>query len=417
MKCFVFLLFSVSFQETVAQEFPYPIHFDLPKSHLHEVTNFDLTKDVHPPAGKQFRVAVLTAGSIRSFAYVEKSWKRYLIEPWKKSLSIFAHAIGLPHCQISKVGLELLHDICTEYEISYSQAALLPYHEIVPRIPGYYYRFKEYMAQFSPTMSRGNYFDMHARRHRVYEMAANYALRNGFEWDLVMFLRLDIAFYAPRLELWQWYSLLQNYNNGTTKGSTELARGTEKEKRTIHSQPGVLIPNSCNFHGVCDRIAIGLPAQMAIYFKKDFVFEVLDWTVDEVPETHQLYYPKSYMRSNGNSEHILECWFLMNNLTQLFFAKPQPLVFVTVRSVHASSYCALSRDDYVKHYPTYDFIFDPDKTTANSDLTRPASDLDLISSSEQRCGGRMSHLNSTLACMHSGCQCGSWGRRRSRRRR
>jgi hypothetical protein len=378
-----------------AQNFPYPIHFDLPESHLHVVKNSDLTHENHPPSG-QFRVAVLTAGSIRSFGYVEKSWKRYLIEPWKKSLSIFAHAIGLPHCQISKIGLELLHDVCTEYEISYSQAALLPYHEVVPRIPGYYSRFKEYMAQFSPTMSRGNYFDMHARRHRVYEMAANYALRNGFEWDLIMFVRLDIAFYAPRLELWQWFHLLQNYNNGTDG----------------INQPGILIPNSCNFHGVCDRIAIGLPKQMEIYFKKDFVFDVLEWTVDEVPETHQLYYPKSYMRANGNSEHILECWFLMNNLTQLYFEKPQPLVFVTVRSVHASAYCALSRDDYVQHYPTFDFIFDPDKTTANSDLTRPASDFDLVANSEQRCGARMSRVNSTLACMHSSCQCGTWGRRR-----
>lgn len=393
----VILLLLISCQEMATQTFPYPIHFDLPESHLHVVTQSELPQDgSHPPAGTPFRVALLTAGSMRSFSYVEKSWKRYLLEPWKKYLSIFAHAIGLPHCQISKVGLELLHDIATEYEISYSQAALLPYHEVAPRLPGHYYRFKEYMAQFSPTMSRGNYFDMHARRHRVYEMAMNYALRSGFEWDLIMFVRLDIAFYAPRLELFQWYHLLQSHNNGTNR----------------MNMPGILIPNSCNFHGVCDRLAVGLPDQMKIYFKKDFVFDVLDWSVEEVPETHQLYYPKSYMRSNGNSEHILECWFLMNNLTQLYFAKPQPLAFVTVRSAHASSYCALSRDDYVKHYPTYDFIFDPDKTTANGDLTRPASEFDLIANSEQRCGGRMSHLNSTLACMHSGCQCGIWGRRR-----
>jgi hypothetical protein len=390
------LFFFFSCHEAVSQTFPYPINFDLPPSHLTRLSNYDrLPKD--PPTGTDFRVAVMTAGSIRSFGFVEKSWRRYLFDPWKKHLSLFAHAIGMPHCAISKVGVELLHELSTEYEISYSQAALLPYHEVVSRLPGYYLRFKEYMAQFGPTMERGNYFDMHARRHRVYEMAKNYALRHDFQWDMMIFLRLDLAFYAPRLELFQWHQLLLQHSNSSS--------GTS-------SSGGIIIPNSCNFHGVCDRIAIGLPQQMALYFEPDLVFKVLDWSLELVPDTHDLYYPKSFMRSNGNSEHLLECWFLMSNLTQLFFPKPQPLIFLTVRSAHASAYCRLSRDDYVKHYPAKEFVFDPDKTTANSDLTRQAGDFDLVANSEQRCGAKMARMNSTLACLHSACRCGVWGRRR-----
>jgi hypothetical protein len=392
----VFVLFFFC-PEINSQTFPYPIHFDLPESHLSRVSKYDhFPKD--PPSGTHFRVAVMTAGSIRSFGFVEKSWKRYLLDPWKKHIFLFAHAIGLPHCAISKIGVELLHELCTEYEISYSQAALLPYHEVVRRIPGHYLRFKEYMAQFGPTMERGNYFDMHARRHRVYEMAMNHALRHDFQWDLMIFLRLDLAFYAPRLELFQWHQFLVERNSSTSSQDSS-------------SSGGIIIPHSCNFHGVCDRIAIGLPQQMALYFEKDLVFKVLDWSLELVPETHDLYYPKSYMRSNGNSEHLLECWFLMSNLTQFIFPKPQPIVFVTVRSAHASAYCRLSRDDYVQRYPAEAFIFDPDKTTANGDLTRQAGEFDLIANSEQRCGAKMSHVNSTLACLHSACRCGVWGRR------
>jgi hypothetical protein len=302
-------------------------------------------------------------------------------------------AVATPHCPVAKLGVELLQTLCTEFEVSYSAAPLLPYRDLVRRLPGYYLRFKEYMAQFGLDMRRGNYFDMHDRRNRAYEMARRHAEINNFEWDLIAFVRLDSAFYSPKVDFFKIHTALTEFNST--------------------GQRGIWIPPACNFHGVCDRLAIGLPQNMELYFRKDFVFDVLEWSLDEGEVKSILYYPKMGVRTNGNSEHMLESWFLMNNISQVFFPQEQMPTFVTVRTAQASAYCSLTRRQYVLEYPLPTFVFDPDKTTANPDLTNKPIGFDLVSSAEQRCGLKAGRMNSTLMCLHHpGCKCGTYGRRR-----
>jgi hypothetical protein len=79
----VLLLLSTS----LGQQFPYPIHFNLPPSH--EVRLEPTLLDSVAP--KDFRVAIILAGEIRSFFFVEKSWRRAFIDEWIDNIFFFAH--------------------------------------------------------------------------------------------------------------------------------------------------------------------------------------------------------------------------------------------------------------------------------------------------------------------------------------
>jgi hypothetical protein len=374
-----------------------PLYFELPPS-LFQPLNARPPPVItmEAPTDQPFRVAVVTAGSVRSFAFVEKSWRRYLIEPWEKHLHFFGHVVGLQNCPIARMGLELLEKLCTSLEVVYTNTPVLSRDEVVAGIPKHYSDFFSFIkimdTQFAG-MNRGNYFDMHIRRHRAYSLAKTYASAKGFQWDLVMFIRLDTAFYEPKLDLYYWFKTIREYNQ-TNRGRA------------------IMIPNECNFGGVCDRLAAGMPSEMDLYFKENFPFEVLHWSLIEVPDSNPLHHPKNEMKINANSEHLLELWFLMNNITQMFFYHPKQVAFVTLRSNHASAYCSLTRDDYIMRYPKPEFVFDPDKCMANPQLVRGAADFDLVADAVQRCGHKMAALNSSQICLHPGCQCGEWGRRR-----
>lgn len=59
---------------------------------------------------------------------------------------------------------------------------------------------------------------------------------------------------------------------------------------------------------------------------------------------------KNKMVENGNSEHLMEIWFIMNNLTQVQFY-PRTITFATLRTEHAMGYCNLTRSQYSHNYP------------------------------------------------------------------
>lgn len=362
----------------------------------------------------EFRVAVITAGEVRSFAFVEKSWIRYIFKPNRegnKGVYLFAHVIDMPDCPLAKMGIHRLQKLATEIEISSSAPIYSPI-AMLTKLPEHFRstdRWRHILTNSNWT--RGNFVDMYARRERAYNMANHYAAKRGFEWDLFLFCRLDLAFYEPAINFYQIYQTLGEYNKML-------------EARAI------FIPSECNFHGVCDRFAIGIPKEMEVYFQHEFAFRVLEWSQlsDNVTENVQrnhlapyaanetLDHPKMFMGLTGSSEHALELWFVMNNLTQLDLKAVSPgdisqvASFATARIEHALAYCSRSRLNYSHHYPDKNnFIWDPDKTAIYPRSDESFSRFDIVSSSLERCGKHIQQINSVpkLCGKNNECKCSS----------
>eukprot|EP00981_Chlorochromonas_danica_P001491 scaffold323_cov181-Ochromonas_danica.AAC.11 len=118
------------------------------------------------PSWKNFKVAVLTAGDMRSFAFTARSWERYLLEPWAENVHLFAFVSAQPHCPLDDKGIDKLRDLATSYETIHK-------------------------------VKKGNVFDMYERRYRAYRLAIQYSEEKAFQWDLFLFTRTDIAYYSP----------------------------------------------------------------------------------------------------------------------------------------------------------------------------------------------------------------------------
>eukprot|EP01041_Mallomonas_annulata_P001166 gene1166-2266_t len=342
---------------------------------------------------KPLRVAVITSGAIRSFAFVEKSWRRYLLEPWSGSVFIFAHIIASKRCPIATRGVALLQDIAEEVEVLWSSAPLVTQKKIERFLPAAFKKVNQHKG-VGHGLSHGNIFDMWARRTRAYHMAVAYAERKEVPWDLIIMVRLDTGFYSPTLQLHQWHHSLMNYRN--EKG-----------------HDGILIPSSCNFDGVCDRFAAGLPAAMDIYFREDWIFDALAWSLEPSANKTIAEYQATILEDYDfywrfGSEKCLKLWFLMNNITDVYPSDKNmsPLTFVTVRTGVGNAYCSRTRDTYAYGYVPVHWT---DVMTAYSEYGREPSDFDLVASPYGRCGSQYT-LNATELCMRKDCNCGAHGR-------
>lgn len=270
------------------------------------------------------RIAVVTVGEVRSFYFNVQSWRRYIIDPWRESIHLFVHAYAHPkvRCPVTLKGIETLRSMATEFEISYSTSTFLSAadtHRAFPQVC----LGKNPLRPFA-----GNIIDMFRRRKRAFFMAMSYAIVNNFDWDLVMFVRPDSAFYAPKLDFQQFHHILTHYHATT-------------------GRRGLLIPSACNFLGVCDRMAIGLPAEMQLYFdiNSTLAWNFMHFNNDSYAShvRNERTVPTS-VSARGNvcgSEVVLGAWMLMHNITQL---DPGPMVqFMTLRPHCGSLYCNSSK--------------------------------------------------------------------------
>jgi hypothetical protein len=260
-----------------------------------------------------FNIALITAGELRSFPFVEKSWDRYFLKKYKANIKIFGHIIApqpLPpsgsssasgstssshhhQCPLTTFGLQRFHKIATEYEIS-SPVSYIPSRDILNRLPlplkqsSNYPKWKKRLGE----ISRGNYVDMFVRRKRAYELALHYSEIHQLKWDLIFFLRLDTAFYDPSLDLYSIYQTILKFEQENSipiipskpspdQGPEQLSNQGPEQNTQILSH-GIFIPGSCNFGGVCDRFAIGTPEAMDLYFQTDWYFKVLDWAYAKI---------------------------------------------------------------------------------------------------------------------------------------
>src|SRR5687768_3564656 len=68
-----------------SQQFPKPfLNYTMPAT-----VYLDMRTDAFEDT-RDFKVALITAGSIRSFLYNERSWQRYILDPWKDNIYVFA---------------------------------------------------------------------------------------------------------------------------------------------------------------------------------------------------------------------------------------------------------------------------------------------------------------------------------------
>ena len=368
------------------------------------------SKSIPVQVPEDFKVAVILSGHIRSFAFCEKSWQRYMLHKGiAKHLFFFAHALATKKCRMSSIGIDILQHLCTEFFVTYTNLPIISMDEIKSRLPSRFSQSDEFSKRYHDEVLHGNYFDMHRRRYEAYKMAEKYSKTMKFEWDLVAYVRFDLAFYSPSLDFYGWYLALKGFSATSSRG--------------------ILAPPSCNFHGVCDRFAVGLPAEMQLYFAENLPYSVLEWSLtgsqknsstnhsDELNISYDiqtgrpsvLSFVKVHQRSpRGNSEHMLECWFIMNNITQVW-VDSSPVTFTTLRSMHASTYCSMDRENYIEMYKATDpTLLEVDTCTADADVS-PYKDFDLIASKMQRCGELAGAINSSAMCLKTACACGRWG--------
>eukprot|EP00607_Mallomonas_marina_P005030 CAMPEP_0182425592 /NCGR_PEP_ID=MMETSP1167-20130531/12057_1 /TAXON_ID=2988 /ORGANISM="Mallomonas Sp, Strain CCMP3275" /LENGTH=134 /DNA_ID=CAMNT_0024606451 /DNA_START=1200 /DNA_END=1604 /DNA_ORIENTATION=- len=119
---------------------------------------------------------------------------------------------------------------------------------------------------------------------------------------------------------------------------------------------------------------------------------------------------KNMMARNGNSEHLLKCWFIMNNFTQVYSVRERRIIaFATLRTSTADGYCHLTRENYLYRHPDPEkFIWEPDKMTAYPDHSSPYRGMDLKADPLMRCGPIYT-MNATVICATKECNCGKYG--------
>ncbi len=86
----------------------------------------------------------------------------------------------------------------------------------------------DYLSAESKRVGHTNILDMCLRRSRAYQPSQTYSRHHNVAYDLFLFIRLDSAFYAPRLELLQYNHALVDHKVKTNESV-------------------VIIPTGCNF--------------------------------------------------------------------------------------------------------------------------------------------------------------------------
>jgi hypothetical protein len=304
---------------------------------------------------ESFNIAIITAGHIRSFFYVKQSWERYLFSKLPKdNMYLFSHVVASPvsrECPIISKGIHAIIEMSTECEVSYSDAPF-PTPEVFPNVCCNSSRLH---TMSSGGISTGAVLDMHARRHRAYTLAKQYAFRRKISWDLVLFIRPDAAFYGTYIDYRQLHLLLTAYHADT-------------------GRDGILIPGDCNFRWLCDRMAIGFPHVMDAYFNVSAV-------------TAELWYAQ-HRDFTGNgpapcmSEQVLAIWMYMHNISHLELAGYTG--FATLRIECASIYCRSSRKGFL-HGNCIPWM-DATLVVLSKLAALPESEDDLIRDTEFRCG-------------------------------
>eukprot|EP01039_Chlorochromonas_danica_P009827 gene9826-10870_t len=242
------------------------------------------------PSWKNFKVAVLTAGDMRSFAFTARSWERYLLEPWAENVHLFAFVSAQPHCPLDDKGIDKLRDLATSYETIHK-------------------------------VKKGNVFDMYERRYRAYRLAIQYSEEKAFQWDLFLFTRTDIAYYSPIVPLYTYYTHLLHNN-------------IENKRR------GIITPYMCRFNGICDRHAVGLSEEMAVYFERDWLMRLVHLYDSNTTMGAQL---RASLRCPHISEQLPALWLQIHNITALETV-PRTIAFFTLRSSKGWEYCHSNRD-------------------------------------------------------------------------
>ena len=313
----------------------------------------------------KFKVAFITAGALRSFAFVSKSWYRQILTPWSGQILLFAHVIYDKRCPIDDKGLSVLKEMATDLEVS-SGLVVFPKEYLQGLIPD---KFKNY-TELLTDERKGNLADMNARRARAYQLSLRYAKMQNISYDLFLFTRTDNAFYNPILNLFEWYSILRTLNNQS------------HERRYIYT------PVPCNFYGICDRFLVGLPDEMDIYFRFGWLFETLNIISNEgILEYMKPIMHNRYLYVNGtltlipaefvvnkrrlfnsmNSEVLSVFWLAYNNISQVDIMENRifrPVTFLTLRVQSANSYCTLNRREFVSDNESPTALFFPDKLTS-----------------------------------------------------
>ncbi len=225
---------------------------------LHEVNlTASTSESVADHVPLTFRVALVGAGELRSFAFAAESWKRYIFDPWKGHVYLFAHVVDNFECPLAVKGMSLLKQYATEIEVS-PATPIISGEEVRRRVPIIFGETKWYLNSTAVNMTKGNFVDMNTRRSRAHDLAKRYAQHKGIVWDLVVHLRFDSAIYSPVWSFFNWYTAIKSHNE-------------QYGARSIY------VPRGCKFQGICDRIAVGLPSEMETYFQADWTFKALQY--------------------------------------------------------------------------------------------------------------------------------------------
>lgn len=282
---------------------------------------------------KKLKVALITAGHIRSFAIVAQSWKRYLLADPQADIHLFAVVSAQLHedCDLMPLGLEMLRHMASDMEVSYSSTPETDADYIKSRLKANSnFQCSNTMTRFAAAGDKkikGNFIDMHLHRSRAYRLSEAYSNRHKLTWDLIMFGRLDNAYYAPMLSFPLFHQVLT-------------------ERSSLNGTKNIIINKRCNFGGFCDRFAVGFPREMALYFKKDWVFDLHNSHIDLRGDPEALQRIDTAMNSvvqfRCNSESFLRAWIWgYHNITALYIY--DALNFITLRTTHATLYCQKNR--------------------------------------------------------------------------
>lgn len=299
-----------------------------------------------------YNFAIITAGHIRSFYYVMQSWERYIFSPLlEDNMYLFSHIVVSPSsrdCPIVTRGLQGITKLSAEYEISYSDAPFTS-HESFPNICC--------NGTHPNTIASGGVLDMHQRRRRAYTLSRHFAIRYDIQWDLVIFLRPDAAFFGTRVDFHRLYLLLHLY------------------QATSHA-PGILVPGSCNFNWLCDRMAVGLPQTMDIYFNISAPQAAAWYAV------HPDHFP-DHGEAACMSELVLAIWLWLHGVHHLELEGYAG--FATLRMECGALYCKSSRKDFL-HGGCIQWMDTTLIGVGGNNLRLPVSDEDIIANSTFRCG-------------------------------
>lgn len=351
--------------------------------HIESISVYEFGKyferDLDPLKSSDLKVAVITAGELRSLYFNKESWNKYLISSFKKNLYLFASVVAPPpkeNCPLSHLALTYLHHFASAYDVSYSTSTIQYY----PRDNDTYMPYCQ--DGVDNVMVHGNIIDMFQRRARAYYLAESYAEQHKIEWDLVVFVRLDSAFYSSSLDFRRIHRALLSFT-------------FETKKR------GILVPKGCGFSGVCDRMAIGLPDVMHDYFQIK-VRPTAHWAKSTPDPTISHIREKYDELEWCESEMILGSWLLMHHITPIDMSAL--VSFLTLRTECGSIYCHSSRATLNRS----DCFASWDITVLYPPTSSDFSSEDLIEDSTFRCGKSQWYNLSRqqeLCTLYSSCGC------------